>query len=113
MIDATITDTGDNTPPNKMALRLVPNSPFMTDPDFGAFLREVEKVQFERANEIRQHLLALFELICNLRTHTHRHLAYWNKRFPAFSADAPILALAGIGDSGHADIAEEHDRFLR
>lgn len=24
----------------------------------------------------------------------------------------PLLALAGIGNSGHSDIAEEHDRYL-
>lgn len=27
-------------------------------------------------------------------------------------ADHPLLALAGIGESGRSDIAEEHDRYL-
>ncbi len=30
----------------------------------------------------------------------------------ALGPDHPLLALAGIGESGRSDIAEEHDRYL-
>jgi excisionase family DNA binding protein len=29
-----------------------------------------------------------------------------------FGPDHPLLALAGVGESGHSDISDEHDRYL-
>ncbi len=35
-----------------------------------------------------------------------------SQRIRAFGPDHPLLALAGIGESGRGDISEEHDRYL-
>jgi len=36
---------------------------------------------------------------------------YWDRRFPVFTADAPILKLAGKWSSGLTDVSEHHDKY--
>ena len=90
-------------------------SPFLADLDLASLTRNANQAQLEVVAEIADYLLrivALFGAVPVSGVHPYDESACWERRFPVFEEDAPVLALARVGDSGQSEISEEHDRFL-